>query len=552
MRSQDNIQTILQSLRLQGYENEIVEFKEAKTQFDFEKIGKYFSALCNEANLKSKRSAWLIFGIKDSDKSIVGSKFRINRADLESLKAEIANHTTGRLTFIEIYEEHTPNGRVVLFEIPAAPRGIPIAWKGHYYGRDGEELNALNGDEYDRIREQSNSENWSSIIVEAATINDLSPEAILKARESYKKKNSHLVNEINEWDDTTFLNKAKLCIKGKITRTAILLLGKPESEHFINPASAKISWILRDKDNVEKDYQHFTCPILLNTEEVYKKIRNLKYRYIADGTLFPEEVDQYDPYIVREGLNNCIAHQDYTLNGKINVVEHEDGKIIFINSGKFIPSSIEEVVISDAPEPIYRNPFLVEAMINLNMIDAIGSGIKRMFNIQRKKYFPLPDYEFTADKVKLTITGKVVDMNYARKVAAIPDLTLTDIIALDKVSKSKVLNNNEINQLKNKGLIEGRKPNFHISATVAQATGEKADYIKQRGIDDNYCQKIIIDYLKKFGEGKREDFERVLLGKLPDVLDQKQKSNKIKNNLQKLRVKGIISPIGKVWKMSKQ
>jgi ATP-dependent DNA helicase RecG len=552
MRSRDNIQTILQSLRLQGYENEIVEFKEAKTQFDFEKIGKYFSALCNEANLKSKRSAWLIFGIKDSDKSIVGSKFRINRADLESLKAEIANHTTGRLTFIEIYEEHTPNGRVVLFEIPAAPRGIPIAWKGHYYGRDGEELNALNGDEYDRIREQSNSEDWSSVIVEAATINDLSPEAILKARESYKKKNSHLVNEINEWDDTTFLNKAKLCIKGKITRTAILLLGKPESEHFINPASAKISWILRDKDNVEKDYQHFTCPILLNTEEVYKKIRNLKYRYIADGTLFPEEVDQYDPYIVREGLNNCIAHQDYTLNGKINVVEHEDGKIIFINSGKFIPSSIEEVVISDAPEPIYRNPFLVEAMINLNMIDAIGSGIKRMFNIQRKKYFPLPDYEFTADKVKLTITGKVVDMNYARKVAAIPDLTLTDIIALDKVSKSKVLNNNEINQLKNKGLIEGRKPNFHISATVAQATGEKADYIKQRGIDDNYCQKIIIDYLKKFGEGKREDFERVLLGKLPDVLDQKQKSNKIKNNLQKLRVKGIISPIGKVWKMSKQ
>src|SRR5690554_249740 len=552
MRSRDNIQTILQSLRLQGYENEIVEFKEAKTQFDFEKIGKYFSALCNEANLKSKRSAWLIFGIKDSDKSIVGSKFRINRADLESLKAEIANHTTGRLTFIEIYEEHTPNGRVVLFEIPAAPRGIPIAWKGHYYGRDGEELNALNGDEYDRIREQSNSEDWSSVIVEAATINDLSPEAILKARESYKKKNSHLVNEINEWDDTTFLNKAKLCIKGKITRTAILLLGKPESEHFINPASAKISWILRDKDNVEKDYQHFTCPILLNTEEVYKKIRNLKYRYIADGTLFPEEVDQYDPYIVREGLNNCIAHQDYTLNGKINVVEHEDGKIIFINSGKFIPSSIEEVVISDAPEPIYRNPFLVEAMINLNMIDAIGSGIKRMFNIQRKKYFPLPDYEFTADKVKLTITGKVVDMNYARKVAAIPDLTLTDIIALDKVSKSKVLNNNEINQLKNKGLIEGRKPNFHISATVAQATGEKADYIKQRGIDDNYCQKIIIDYLKKFGEGKREDFERVLLGKLPDVSDQKQKSNKIKNNLQKLRVKGIISPIGKVWKMSKQ
>lgn len=551
MRHHLDISTLLQSLCSQGHENEVVEFKEAKVQYDFDKIGKYFSALCNEANLKGKRSAWLIFGVKDKDKSIVGSQFRMNRADLESLKAEIADGTTGRISFIEIHEENTSEGRVVLFEIPAAPKGIPIAWKGHYYGRDGEQLNALNIEEVERIREQSKGEDWSAVIIDNATIEDLSAEAILKARESYKKKNSHLIEEINEWDDTTFLNKAKVCIKGKVTRAAILLLGKSESEYFINPATAKISWILRDKDNIEKDYQHFTCPLLLNTEEVYKKIRNLKYRYITVDSLFPEEVDQYDPYIVREGLNNCIAHQDYSLGGKINVVEHEDGKLVFINSGRFIPQSIEDVVISDAPEPTYRNPFLVEAMINLNMIDAIGSGIKRMFNIQRKKFFPLPDYEFAADKVKLTITGKVVDINYARKVAEIKDLSLSDIMALDKVSKSKVLNEVEIHQLKTKKLIEGRKPNFHISATVARATGEKADYIKQRGIDDEYCQKIILDYLMKFGEGKKEDFDKVLLDKLPDVLDQTQKSNKIKNNLQRLRTQGKIYPDGKMWKMYK-
>ncbi len=551
MRNPAEIQDILQSLCSQGYENEVVEFKEANNQFDSNKLGKYFSALCNEANLKGKRSAWLVFGVKDSDKSIVGSQFRVHHNDLDSLKAELANHTTGRITFIEIYETNTPNGRVVLFEIPAAPKGIPISWKGHYYGRDGEELNALNLEEVERIREQTKGEDWSAAIIDDATFDDLSSEAIHKARESYKKKNSHLVSEIDQWDDITFLNKSKVCIKGKITRTAILLLGKSESEHFINPSTAKVSWILRDSDNLEKDYQHFTCPLLLNTEEVYKKIRNLKYRYITDGSLFPEEVDQYDPYIVREALNNCIAHQDYTLGGKINVVEHEDGKLVFINSGKFIPASVEEVVISDAPEPTYRNPFLVEAMINLNMIDAIGSGIKRMFNIQRKKFFPLPDYEFSPNTVKLTVTGKVVDINYARKVAAIPDLSLIDIIALDKVSKSKSLNNDEINQLKAKSLIEGRKPNFHISATVARVTGDKADYIKQRGIDDGYCQKIILDYLKKFKEGKREDFEKVLLDKLPDVLDPAQKSNKIKNNLQKLRMKGLIYPEGKIWKMSK-
>ncbi len=146
--------------------------------------------------------------------------------------------------------------------------------------------------------------------------------------------------EYPNWDDMTFLNKAKVCINGKITRTAILLLGKPESEHFLSPTTSKISWILKDKDNLEKDYAHFYCPLILQVDEVSAKIRNLKYRYIKDGTLFPDEVNQYEPYTIREALNNCIAHQDYTMGGKINVVENEDGFLIFLNSGTFIPGSV--------------------------------------------------------------------------------------------------------------------------------------------------------------------------------------------------------------------
>lgn len=552
MRNQASIEAKLQTLLAQGYENEVVEFKEAKTQYDFDKLGRYFSALCNEANLRDKRSAWLVFGVADKAKHIVGTRYRSDATDLHHLKAEIANHATGRQTFVEIYEVSTPGGRVVLFEIPPAPRGIPIAWKGHYYGRDGEELHALNLEELERIRAQATAEDWSAQVVAEATLADLSPEAIVKARQVYKTKNPKLANDIDQWDDMTLLNKAKVCIKGKITRTAILLLGKSESEHFINPAVAKISWILRDRDNIDKDYEHFSCPLLLNTEKLHQKIRILKYRYIADYSLFPEEVDQYDPYIIREALNNCIAHQDYALSGKINIVEYEDGRLVFINAGKFIPNSVEEVVISDAPEPTYRNPFLVEAMINLNMIDAIGSGIRRMFQIQRNKYFPLPDYEIGNNKVQLTIIGKVVDINYAQKLVTVPDLSLIDIIALDKVAKGKSLSIYEIKQLRAKELIEGRKPNFHISASVAKVTGDKSDYIKKRGIDDGYCQKIILDYLKKFGEGTRSDFENILLDKLPDVLDQAQKTNKIKNNLQKLRNQGVIKVFGKSWKMSKQ
>ena len=128
-------------------------------------MGKYFSALSNEANLKGKPHAWLIFGIKDKGRTVVGSRFRPSRKDLDSLKGEIAKKTTSRITFIEIYELFLPEGRVLMLQIPAAPKGIPIAFDGHYYGRDGEELSPLNLEEIERIRAQAITEDWSAAIV---------------------------------------------------------------------------------------------------------------------------------------------------------------------------------------------------------------------------------------------------------------------------------------------------------------------------------------------------------------------------------------------------
>ena len=177
-----NTEEILKQLLTKGYENEIVEFKEAKKQFDFNKLGKYFSALCNEANLQSSDNAWIVFGVREKDKALVNTRYRLNKKDLDRLKAEIANHTTNRITFINIYEVYIENNRVLMFKIPAAPQGIPVAWKGHYYGRDGEELQALNLEEIERIRAQANQLDWSAQIIPQATIDDLSQEAVKEPR----------------------------------------------------------------------------------------------------------------------------------------------------------------------------------------------------------------------------------------------------------------------------------------------------------------------------------------------------------------------------------
>ena len=398
-----DINAKLRDLLALSAENEVVEFKEAKNGYDFTKLGKYFSALGNEANLKHQRAAWLVLGVNDQ-RQVVGSSFRAVRKDLDSLKEEIANKTTNRITFIEIHEVAHAHGRVVVFEIPAAPKGLPVAFDGHYYGRDGEALSPLNLEEIERIRAQSTLDDWSAVIVPHASVADLDEEALVVARRNYKSKFPDKAAEVDGWDTMTFLNKAKLTIKGQITRTALLLLGREEAEHFLLPAEAKIRWLLKDHLGNDRDYALFGMPLLLAVDKVYAQIRNLKYRYIREGTLFPDEIDQYEPYAIREALNNCIAHQDYALAGRINVVEREES-LSFTNKGSFVPGDVRRVVMEDAPEEHYRNRFLTSAMFNLKMVDTAGGGIRKLFLFQRQRFFPMPDYDLSGNRVQLTLTS---------------------------------------------------------------------------------------------------------------------------------------------------
>lgn len=514
-------------------ENEVVEFKEAKNAYDFTKLGKYFSALCNEANLKRQPSAWLVFGVNDQ-RQVLGSRFRANRKDLDSLKEEVANKITHRITFVEIHEVQHPQGRVVLFEIPAAPKGLPVAWDGHYYGRDGEALVALNIEELERIRAQSPVTDWSAAIVPDATLDDLDEEAVAVARRNFKSKFPDKGVEADGWDDATFLNKAKLTIKGRMTRAALLLLGREEAEHFLLPAEAKVRWLLKDHQGNDRDYAVFGMPLLLAVDKVYTKIRNLKYRYIREGTLFPEEIDQYAPYSIREALNNCIAHQDYSLAGRINVIEREES-LTFTNLGSFVPGDVRRVVIEDAPEEHYRNRFLATAMFNLKMVDTAGGGIRKLFLFQRERFFPMPDYDLSDNRVKLTLTGKVLDMDYARLLARDSGLPLQAIMALDRVQKRLPLDAAEEKLLKAKNLIEGRKPNFFIAKPVAQQTGQKASYSKNKAFEKQYYLDLIIKAVGEHGSLSRRDIDELLWNKLPEWMTDKQRKVKVGNLIGELR-----------------
>jgi ATP-dependent DNA helicase RecG len=336
------------------------------------------------------------------------------------------------------------------------------------------------------------------------------------------------------WDDITFLNKVKLAIQGRITHAALLLLGKPESATLLNPAVAKVSWLLKNDRNEDLDYEHFGPPFLLLGDRLMTRIRNLKVRELPEGTLFPMEMTQYDPWVIREALHNCIAHQDYLLRGRVQVVETPDA-LILTNVGGFLPGSVEAVIQQDAPLEIYRNPFLAEAMVNLNLIDTQGGGIKKMFLKQRSRFFPLPTYDLSqTERVVVRLAGRILDERYARILMRSADLDLETIILLDRVQKRFSLDKEDHQRLKRLGLVEGRYPNLVVAAEIAAATGEKARHIRDKGLDNRYYQEMILELIRTHQPVTREDVDAVLLEKLPEVLSQSQKLKKIHNMLYHL------------------
>ena len=164
---------------------------------------------------------------------------------------------------------------------------------------------------------------------------------------------------------------------------------------------------------------------------------------------------------------------------------------------------------------------------------------------QARRYFPMPDYDLSNPQaVGMTVYGSVVDPAYSQVLMQKTNLPLADILALDRVQKKLPIPDATIRHLRRSGLIEGRKPNLHVSATVAKVTAHKADYIKTRAQDDAFYCKLITDYLTQFGKASRDEIDKLLLSKLSDALDEEQKSNKIGNLLTKLRRAGVIRNTG--------
>jgi len=510
------------------------EFKTLKQAISGRKgedVISYVSALSN------MEGGVLVLGVKDGSLEVVGIDDTSGYTAQELPQRLVGNCTNLSSEGLSVEEFITSDTKqkVWIIHIPKHQPRKPVYAHKIAWQRSGESIIPLTPQREAVILSESLSisTDWSAKICQNAVLDDLSIEAIAFAKEEYKTKHPKLSDEVDSWSDEQFLAKAKLLKNGKITNACMLLLGKDEKSDLLEDINPQITWILKDENNIEQSYEHFGLPFLLSTKSVLNKIRNFKYRFMSENKLFPEEVDKYDTWVLYEALHNAIAHQDYELRGRINVVEFPD-KVVISNVGDFLAGEIEEIIKRDTPLENYRNDFLCKAMVEINMIDTIGSGIKRMFVIQKQRFFPMPDYLIDTKRVQVTIYGKIIDEKYTKLLALNPDIDLIDLIHLDKIAKKQPVNDEIIKNLKAKKLIEGRKPNLYISATVAQSIGEKAQYSKNKAFEKQYYLDLILKSITQHGYMTRTDIDKLLWDKLPDYMDEQKKKIKINNLINEL------------------
>jgi ATP-dependent DNA helicase RecG len=519
-------------------ENRYLEFK--SNYQDAQKLGKYISALSNGACLDRQDFAYLYFGINDKTLDTEGTTFdplRTKAIGNQDLELYLRQYISPKINFsidTFLYENKT---RMVVFKIPAAVNE-PTCFMGKSYIRVDSHITELSPYvEWTRTIYNSKID-WTAEIIEEATINDLDPDAIDLARKGFKQRYPDLAKDVDMWSDTTFLDKAKLTQDGKITRAALLLVGREEKAYLLNHIS-QLVWKCFQEGEIFGDI--YTIPYIKTTSKLLNRIRNYRFKIYPSNSLIPAEVWKYDTESILEGLHNCIAHQDYVLGERIVVTEDKD-KLTFENAGGFYEGNYEQYILGEKTPKSYRNPFLVKAMVNIKMIDTQGYGIHKLFMKQKERYLPMPDYEGTTDsRVIMHLPGNVIDENYSLLLLSNHEVTLTDTILLDTIQKGKSISDEAMTMLRKKKLIEGRKPHVYVAKSLAQTTGTKVEYTKHKGLENKKCEALLLNSLKDHGSLTKQEIVHLLWDVLSDQLSDSQKENKVDNLLRKLKNAGKIN-----------
>ncbi len=517
---------------LDANEDEHLEFKEARQQFDLAKLMEYCIALANEGGGK------LFLGITDKrPRRVVGSSV------FPSIpKVTAAIHDALRMR-VDVEELMHPHGRVVVFRIPSRPLATPLQYRGRYLMRSGEQLVAMTQDQLQAIFSEAVGD-FTSEIVHGATVADLDSGAIERFRASWIRKSGN--DELRALDVQHLLSDADLISDGRITYSALILLGTEGSlRRHLPQAEVVFEWRQRDSTAYD-DRREFRRGAFLFLDELWElvNLRNTR-QHFRDG-LFVLDIATFNELAVREAILNAVTHRDYRATGSVSVRQFAERIEIESPGGFPAGVTVENLLFRQVP----RNRRLAETLAKTGLVERSGQGVDRMFETAIREGKPLPDFsQSDAYRVLVTLEGTIQHPAFLRFLERIAEegtysFAPADLFVLDHIQHGTPAPPElqaRLNRLVENGVVErvgrGRGVKYILSRKFAEFLGDPATYTRRRGLDRATNKELLVRHIelqKKKGS---------TLSEIAQVLPQLTYAQ-VKTLLQELKQEERIHPVG--------
>ncbi|MDZ7704914.1 MAG: ATP-binding protein [Trueperaceae bacterium] len=515
---------------LQRDEDEGLEFKEAKTNFRFEKAVQYCVALANEGGGK------LILGVTDKHpRRVVGSQAFAN---LSETKLSLLQALHFRVDIEEIFDENQE--RILIFHIPSRPVGTPLHYRGTYLMRSGESIEPMTTGQISKIIGEGVTD-FSASICGGATIQDLSQYAIKELQRLWREKSRQPT--IDTLEDQQVLQDLGLMVEENVTYAALILLGKAGSLRRLLPQTEVIFEYRSDEVSIEHQERfEYRSGFLLYQNDLWEQVnlRNDK-QHVQEG-FFSRDIPTFNEQVIREAILNAVSHRSYQDIGSVFVRQYPH-KLRVESPGGF-PEGIDETNILKRQKP--RNRLIAEVLTKCGLVERSGQGVDKMFRESLREGKALPDYSDSDEyQVNLSVFGIIQNPKFLQFLEEVGNEQLItfgvgDLLVLNAVHKDKQIPSHlrdNAYRLVEKGVLErtgqGRGTKYILSRRFYHYLEQGGTYTRKRGLDRETNKELLLKHIHdNLQEGSR-------FKELKEVLPMLQR-REIQGLLQELREEGKI------------
>lgn len=513
-----------------------VEFKSAQKNFSFagsehrEQAERrkcflgYVVALCNEGG------GTLVLGMADKHPhDVVGSNF--GEGKIGKLEDEVYTRLKIRVRCEELFDEK--DNRVLVTYVPPRPVGQTIKFEGVPLMRIGDSLRDMSDDVLRAILNEQEGD-FSAKICDGLTTDDLDENAVrtLKQKYAVKQNNPAFARQTDE----QALIDLDLSVNGRLTYAALILLGKKEKIKQYLPQCAIHLEIRENPASITFDRRiPFVGAYFLLIEDLWKTIdvRN-RLKHIQLG-LYITDIPTLNDEVVRESINNAVAHRDYTKASEI-VIKQSPSEFTVLSHGGFpLGVNIENILNTNSTP---RNRLLADVLTKTGLVERSGQGVDKIFyqNISDGKGFPSyadSDLFQVTLRIPLIVEHQIFAVFIREFRNALSDdekLGVHHVIALAKIrDKADIsdVSNSVIQHLLAVGAIRKDKDGYLLSDVYSSITREV------EGSD----QDRIIEYIIKVEYAK--------MGDIVALFDNRLTRRQVNNIVYNLVDRGILAKHGK-------